>query len=246
MLFHFKQSKVEKLPNLNLIIEGTPIDRVSNFNFLGITIQEHLDWNCHINKITTKLNRSIGVIRRLQDYLPIMTLKTLYNALILPHLQYGILLWGNSSQNLKILQKRAIRVVCKAKYRDHTEPLFKILESLNLSDMFEHCCLKFVHKHRTGKLPAYFDPWFQTPEITHNHNTRRNTGPPLPEPLHPSLRNSLKFLVSRLLQTKHHLITDKLESHSLYGFSQYVKKWLLSAYSESCTKPNCFVCSSTT
>ena len=242
MLFHFPQINQSTLPRLDLKIEGTPIERVPDFNFLGITINEHLKWNAHINKIQTKLNRSIGTLRRLQYNLPVTTLKTLYNSLILPHLQYGILLWGNSNHNLDLLQKRAIRVVCKAKFRAHTDPLFKEHNILKIKDMYVLSCLKFAHKHISNKLPIYFNSWLSTTRL-HTHNTRSTKLWTHTTPRHLSLKGNLKFSLPRLLNSKQALITNKLYSHSLHGFSTYVKNIMLDEYTTTCTIDNCFVCS---
>ena len=82
MIFHFPQRNKSSIPKLDLSIEGTVIDRVSDFNFLGISIDQHLTWKTHVSKIYTKLNRSIGVLRRLQNFLPCCVLKTLYNCIL--------------------------------------------------------------------------------------------------------------------------------------------------------------------
>ena len=51
MLF-FKHPKV--VPTLKLLINGNPIEQVTNFNFLGITIDQNITWSDHITKISIK------------------------------------------------------------------------------------------------------------------------------------------------------------------------------------------------
>ena len=48
------------------------------------------------------------VLNKLKHVLPIYTLKTMYNALILPHFNYNILLWGFNSKRISKLQKRQL------------------------------------------------------------------------------------------------------------------------------------------
>ena len=241
MIFHFPQRSSASLPKLDLFIEGTVIDWVSSFNFLGITIDEHLTWKSHVSKIYTKLNRSIGVLRRLQNFLPCSILKTLYNTLVLPHLQYGILLWGANPYNIPTLQKRAIRVVCKGKYISHTQPLFKAMEFLTIKDIFQQCSLKFYHKFKSGILPEHFKTWFATTNITHSHNTRiQNTR--LPIPMHSSLDSFIRYSIPKLLTSTPSNITDKLETHSLHGFSRYIRIKYLNEYALECCITNCYVC----
>ena len=48
-------------------------------------------------------------------------MKTLYNSLILPHLAYGILLWGHNCEHIRLLQRKIIRAVANSNYNYHTE-----------------------------------------------------------------------------------------------------------------------------
>ena len=64
----------------------------------------------------------------------------------MPHLNYGLLLWGPHLGRLVTLQKKAIRVVSLSDYLSHTDPIFKELKLLTLEDMFTLQKFKFLHK----------------------------------------------------------------------------------------------------
>ncbi len=49
MIFHTNKKKVK---SLTLKIDNVNIERVAEFNFLGLTLDEHLTWKCHVNKIS--------------------------------------------------------------------------------------------------------------------------------------------------------------------------------------------------
>ena len=57
---------------------------------------------------------------------------------------------------LAVKQKKSIRVINNAKYREHTGPLFKELRILPLTKMIELAKLKFMHKYVQDKLPLSF------------------------------------------------------------------------------------------
>ena len=67
------------------------IENVYNFNFLGLTINCHLDWKSHLNSILIKIAREIGLLRKLKYTLPTQVLRSIYNSLILPHMHYVLL-----------------------------------------------------------------------------------------------------------------------------------------------------------
>ena len=122
MFHHHRKSLAGKIPNL--FINNLNIERVHKFNFLGIIFDENLNWKHHLDMISNKLARSVGIINKLKNYLKISILKILYSSLFLPHLNYGLLLWGFNCERLSKLQKKALRTITKSKYNSHTEPLF--------------------------------------------------------------------------------------------------------------------------
>ena len=115
--------------NAEIMFNNCAIERVYNAKFLGVLIDDKLSWNVHVVHICTKLSRSISIIKKVKNILNSDNLKTLYNSLILPYINYCCQVWGNSSKylinKLIILQKRAIRIVSKSMYSSHTAPLFK-------------------------------------------------------------------------------------------------------------------------
>ena len=99
-------NKTLKNSTLDINIGDRTLDQIKEFNFLGLEINANLDWSSHMAMIMIKLNRNIGVIRRLKSMLPNSTLMTLYYSLIHPHLLYMLLAWGYNSQQTDVIQKK--------------------------------------------------------------------------------------------------------------------------------------------
>ena len=116
MVFHTPQRRVI-YPNLKL--NNANIERVSQFNFLGVVLACTLKGDKHIGHVSLKVSREIGVLFRLKHIYPQEVLLTLYNTLILPHLSYCILVWGSKIQTnhrLHLLQKKAVRIITNKDY----------------------------------------------------------------------------------------------------------------------------------
>ena len=90
----FSKHKNSQLPKLNLQINNSNIQSTSEFNFLGLHINTKLTWDTHVNVIGNKISRVIGIIKKLQIIFPKEILLSIYNALILPHINYCLLSWG--------------------------------------------------------------------------------------------------------------------------------------------------------
>ena len=97
MMFHAMNKGLSHL-NQRIHINIVEIQKVNQFQFVGLTIDENLTWKHHINAITNKISRGTGIINRLKNCLPLSILRTLYCSLIQSHFDYTILAWGYEAQ----------------------------------------------------------------------------------------------------------------------------------------------------
>ena len=125
MIFHFQQRSVTPNGIPCIQINGHQIERVKEFDYLGLIVDECLHWDSHVNKISNKISIMNGIINRLKNTLPCSILKLMYDSFILPHINYCITAWGYNLKRVTKLQKKSIRILCKANYIAHTDPLFK-------------------------------------------------------------------------------------------------------------------------
>ncbi len=169
MLFHSAQKEID---SLHIKIDNINIDRVKQFNFLGLTINENVTWTDHINKIANKISQNLAILNKLKYVLPIKIKTIIYNSLILSHINFGILTWGYKCDRITKLQKRAVRIISTSKYNSHTEPIFKELKLLKIKDIMKLQELKFYYKFKHGNLPDYLKnmPLFPNRD-THDHAT---------------------------------------------------------------------------
>ena len=170
MIF-FKHPRI--IPKLSISIDGNPVEQVTNFNFLGITLDQNLTWNDHISKISIKVARVIGIMNKLKHIFPHQILRTLYNSLIHPHLFYGLYIWGFSQEWLTILQKKAVRILARRPYISHTTFIFKDLKILKLKDQYSMQLNKLYDKNTNNLLPSYFisfTPYYDN--VEHSHDLR--------------------------------------------------------------------------
>ena len=118
-------------------INNSSVEVVDEFKFLEIFIDKHLKLSTHSEFIANKISKYTGVINRLKHTLPSRILVTFCNTLILPHLHYGLVLWGHYSDCIFKLQKKAICTISNSKFNGHTEPICKLLSILKLPDLYK-------------------------------------------------------------------------------------------------------------
>ena len=96
MLFHTRQKRVNIDTNL-IVIDGNIIPFTNNTKFLGINIDNNLTWKAHINYISTKISKGVGVLLRLSNELSYILI-LIYNTILLPYLTYCCIIWGFTHQ----------------------------------------------------------------------------------------------------------------------------------------------------
>ena len=158
MIFHNHQKVIPTHDIPCLVINNTGIERVTVLNFLGLTINEFMNWSSHSSKIANKISRKLGIMNRLKRYLTTSAMKSMYDSLVLSHLHFGITCWGFEWERIFKLQKVTLRIMTNSKYNAHTDPIFKGLEMLKVKDIFDVQCLKLWYKFVITNCPTSSSP----------------------------------------------------------------------------------------
>ena len=212
-----------------------------------LILSAQLSWNHHIDHISKKISRTIGIMYRLKYMYPQAVLLMLYNTLILPHFSYCMLLWGSKIVNghpIHLLQKKALRVVTNQDCVAHTEPICKSLNLLKVTDMFRLTIWKFYYKLINNKLPHAFQEMKPTLPRLCDINDIRKPIFHLPNIKHKFAEQLIKYQLVKILNGENQsiLITGKVHTHSFQGFKLYITNNLTNAYKELCSQPNCYTC----
>ena len=202
-----------------------------------------MSWKPHIDLLSNKLAQCAGVLNMLKRFLPIHILRTLYFSMVQSRLMYCILTWGVDYHRIEKLQKRFVRIISSSKYNAHSEPLFEILDILKIEHLFSQVCLKFVYKFKKCQLPKYFSSLQCVPRFSiHDHDTRSASSI---DTIYTRTHMPSKCIRSQLpllLNNTPDIILSKINTHSIQGFSFFIKRYYLSQYMTQCQERECFVC----
>lgn len=148
LLFKTKQSNIIKPSQIEL--NNKELNLMENAKFLGIYINENLNWSFHINKLIKKLNSICYGIRIVGTYMNEKSLKILYYANFESVLKYGIIFWGRDSmtQNIFVIQKRLIRIIKKMSYLQSCRSVFKSLGIMTIFAVYIYECLMFFFRNK--------------------------------------------------------------------------------------------------
>ena len=173
MIFGNQRSENE----VTLRIDNITIERVYEVKFLGVLIDHKLSWKPHIHLVRRKMSKTIAILHRSKELLNQNSLYLLYCSLVVPYMSYCVEVWENTyKSNVKpvfTLQKRAIRIIKKADYREPTNALFINLYTLKFLDIVNLQTLLILFKAHNNLLPSGLQRLFVIKDTNYE---LRNTG----------------------------------------------------------------------
>ena len=133
-------NRIAMRQNLSINILNNDIQPIQNLKYLGVYQDDRLNFKAHINYINSKISRHTGILYKIRDNLPKKARLDYYYAYIYPYLAYNTLIWGSAYPTnltpLFLQQKRVVRTLVNAGFRDHTDPHFKALKLLKIKDIY--------------------------------------------------------------------------------------------------------------
>ena len=96
--------------SVSLLLNGSALEKVNSFKYLGVTISNNLTWSNHIDIVCSKARRTLGLIYRCfyANCNPDTLLK-LYLSLVRPRLEYACPVWSPLNTAIKVLLRRPHR-----------------------------------------------------------------------------------------------------------------------------------------
>ena len=185
--------------NLNLPYGNFKINSSQICKYLGVLLDDKLNFKPHIFQLETKLAKAVGILSKLRHILPLSALRLLYFSLIHPHLLYALPIWGSTFpsyfKKLQRLQNKSIRIIFNILPKTSVSPYYYKLKILKLADLYIYEIAKIVHQHSRKALPDYLSSFFTTNRQIHNRPTRSHSNNTLYLPKFSSSRcqRSIKF-----------------------------------------------------
>ena len=172
--------------DINIELNGTNLYPTNCIKYLGIYLDESLSGIYHCNELTKKLRRANGMLAKVRHYVLENELKSIYHAIFSSLMMYGCQVWDQNKnyavKKIFKLQKNALRIITFSDYRASTNPLFKKLGILKISDNITLQNCLFVHDALNNKLPNNFKNIFKPSHANHIVSTRNASSGSLFQP----------------------------------------------------------------
>ena len=161
-----------------LKLNRSTIYESNKIKYLGLILDSRLSWNHHINELTKKLNRAVGIIYKIRSDCTQKVLISLYYSLFHSHLSYGLSVWGKSNDcylsKLCLLFKKIVRAITFSDFKAHSAPILKKLGILELKDLFKYKTTSLMLDFDQNNLPISLSSLFLRRNDVHHRTLRDN------------------------------------------------------------------------
>ena len=182
----FRSNRKPANHNVTLILNRKALEQKDHVKYLGIYMDQHLNWKYQISHVSKKVSRGVGILSKLRHFLNSKLLCNIYYCLVYSYLSYGVHAWGSAcpsaTENLLILQKKAVRIITGNQYFQvygepagplpSSSPLFSELNFLKFDDIYKLNVAKFVYCTLCSFSPKVFSDWFKYMSDISKHATR--------------------------------------------------------------------------
>ena len=229
-------SNKKKIPqDFSVNIEKSPLKQCNQYKYLGVKLDKNLSWKAHIEYVSSKISKACGILAKLRHSVSTKLLVEIYHALIHSYLRYGIVVWGNASEeNLKPLNalvNRAVKIMTFTPFvREELGPLYSDLKVLNLKNVFKLETAKYMYKVKNGLLPTIIGNYF---ELEYDYCLNPERSIKLRKRERPNKINTRLASSKKSIQIRGESVWNKISEsvrnkNSIYSFKKHYKVTLLS------------------
>ena len=210
--------------DLNLKIRDNELEIIQKTNYLGVQIDNSLNWKEHIKTVSTKVSRAIGFLKHAKTFLRQETLKTFYTGIVEPHFRYCCSVWGCAGSTelnqLQKLQNRAARIITNSSFDTPSRPLIDQLGWKTIEELVASESKTMVFKSLHELAPQYLCDLF-TRNSKCSSYVLRNSETDLRLPMKKS-SNGQKCFSYRGAKAWNDLPADTKQASSLNSFKKSI------------------------
>ena len=169
-------------PQLPVVyFNNTVIEWVDNIKYLGLIVNNKLNFSRHIDDVCLKISKAHGSIYSLCTFVPSKITITIVYATLYPVLIQNIVIWGGSPESsvskIRIALNKVLRTILKIPLtggppRISANEMYVRFSLLKYDDVYKYFLLKFYHECRFGAHVEIYRNYFLPLLPASNHNTR--------------------------------------------------------------------------
>ena len=171
---------------LDIKVKGENLMVIEKIKYLGVQIDQNLEWKEHIKYVSSKVARAIRFLKYTKNFIPRNCLNKLYRSIMEPYFRNCCSVWGCCSSTekdrLQKLQNRTARIITGSSFTTSALPLIESLSWKTIEELISNETKICVFKAVNGLAPQYLTELFSRNSQRSLH-ILRNTSTDLKLPL---------------------------------------------------------------
>ena len=167
--------------HLQVKINGTELEVVSKIKYLGVLLDNSLDWKDQVQAVSLKVSRGLGILKHAKNFLPFSALTSLYTSIVEPHFRYCCSVWGCAGtteiNRLQKLQNRAARIVTNSSFDTPSNKLIEKLGWNTINELIDIESKTIVFKSLNELAPPYLRSLFRKNSQSTSYRLRKGGSP---------------------------------------------------------------------
>ena len=119
LVIYGTSQKLAKQPSCNVSLNGTPINQATSYEYLGITLDNHLTMSMQIDKIYKRASNRVKLLQRIRPNISPLVAEKVYSVMIRPVLLYCypvyLCVGESAKKKLQSIQDRANKIIAPTK-----------------------------------------------------------------------------------------------------------------------------------
>ena len=148
--FIFFQNRSVNNPINPVSLDGQVIRQVTHTKFLGITIDQNLNFKQHIDQTCLKVSKITGILYRIRHNLTTEAMISIYYTLCHPHLMYCVSVWActwpSFLSRLSVAQNKILRCIFFLKKFDSTSYIYSEFKLMKFTSIHKYFMLLLIYK----------------------------------------------------------------------------------------------------
>ena len=209
-----------------LKIRNKKIKKIDCIKFLGVMMDDKLNFDRHALHICGRVARAVGIINRISHHLAFSQIISLYYSIIYPHLIYCITVWGRVGSTgmarIQRMQRRAVKVIMRYDVSNRFTDHF-----MNVDSIYSYFTLiKLFKVLREGQHSYFYDRIIEV-QVNHEHATRFKSNSCLVPPFFRKAKCQHAFVYQSIV-IWNRLPTNIRSCISFSNFRSLLKKYIVS------------------
>ena len=217
------KNKIKKAKNINILINKEIIGNVPTYKYLGVNLDQSLNFKYHTENLLNLLNHKIYMFSKIRRYLNDQSAIRVYKSMILPYFDYGDISYMSSKiREIKKLDRfhiRGLRICFRIQGKIEDKELFKMGKVSNLNNRRLVHLRNYMFKNKSECIE----------ENEYRINTRENSGPKF-KVNKPNCETFKRNVFYAGAVDWNSLEADKRNIKNYHEFKRMQRSWLLNTY----------------